>query len=230
MEDIEYGKMSRLYDVFYNKKDYKKEAVFISHFLKDNSHILDAGCGTGSHCKELTALGYTTDGFDLSPDMIAITKEKVNGNFTVASLLDFSSKIHYDAIISFFAVFNHLENYKDFERALSNLKDCLKPDGIIILDLHNPQKNGSKVETVDSITREMKWKICPLTMKEYTDITYTIDNEEYKTSHKFKIFKPSKISKIANRLGFAAIEFYSNYDTNTIATKRSKNIQVVLYT
>lgn len=230
MEDIEYGKMSKLYDVFYSGKDYKKEALFISKFLKDGASILDAGCGTGSHCKELKALGYTTDGFDLSPDMISIAKEKVSGNFTVASLLDFSSKINYDAIISFFAVFNHLWNYKEFEFALSNLKDHLEPKGIIILDLHNPQQNGSKLDIKDNTHRNMKWRICPLLGKEITKITYTIDGEIFETSHTFKIFKMPRIKKIAEKLGFVNVEFYSNYDTTCIATKKSKNIQVVLYT
>ena len=230
MEDIEYGKMSKLYDMFYSGKDYKKEAEFISKFLKSESTILDAGCGTGSHCKELGQLGFKTDGFDLSPDMISIAKEKVSGNFTVASLLDFSSKIHYDAIISFFAVFNHLANYKEFKLALDNLKDYLDKEGIIILDLHNPQKNGSKFETKENASRHMKWRICRLSGKETTKITYTIDGEKFETSHTFKIFKTKKIKKIAEELGFVNVEFYSNYDTDSPATKKSKNIQVVLYT
>lgn len=230
MEDIEYGKMSKLYDVFYSGKDYKKEAEFISKFLKPDAKILDAGCGTGSHCKELKSLGYTTDGFDLSPDMISIAKEKVSGNFTVASLLDFSSKINYDAIISFFAVFNHLQDYEEFEYALRNLKNHLKDEGIIILDLHNPQKNGSKFEIKDNVSRLMKWRICRLCGKETTKITYNIDGEKIYTSHKFKIFKMQRIKKIAETLGFVNVEFYSNYDISSPATENSKNIQVVLYT
>ncbi|MBE5738944.1 MAG: class I SAM-dependent methyltransferase [Clostridiales bacterium] len=230
MDNLEYGKMSALYDKFYAHKDYKREAKFIAHFLNPHSHILDAGCGTGSHCKELNSLGFKTDGFDLSPDMLSIAIKKVEGNFTIASLLDFSSKIHYDAIISFFAVFNHLRNYKELQSALCNLKEHLKEGGIIILDLHNPQHSGEKVDNIDGATRQMKWKVCHLCNKEYTTITYKVDNETMIDTHTFKIFKMHKIKKIAERLGFANIEFYSNYNTSTPATHKSKNIQVVLYT
>ncbi|MBR1984208.1 MAG: hypothetical protein IKA31_00545, partial [Clostridia bacterium] len=134
----------------------------------------------------------------------------------------------YDLIISFFAVFNHLKTYKEFEIALSNLKSSLNDGGIIVIDLHNPQSNGKKVEEIDNITRIMRWKKCRLLNKEFTKITYIINGKKYTTTHTFKIFNLAILERVARDLGFKSVKFYANYDINSIAMPNAKNIQMVL--
>ena len=229
MRNIEYTKMAYLYDKFYSKKDYKVEVEFIRQFIEDKTYsILDAGCGTGNHAKILFDMGYDINGFDRSPDMVAVANSKLPNRFFVDDLLNISSEDKYNVIISFFAVFNHLRNYAEFERAVGNLKDLLVDGGKLIIDLHNPQKSGSKTETMDTATRTMTWRKCNLLKKEFTKIKYTVDNESFITYRSFKIFEIDKIKDIATKLGFKTIEFYENYDINRIGNKSSKNIQVVL--
>lgn len=229
MKNIEYSKMAYLYDSFYKNKDYSSEVNFIKHFILDNtSQILDAGCGTGSHSEILHNLGYKIEGFDISPEMVEIANSKVEDKFFVANLLTFNNEKYYDLIISFFAVFNHLKNYKQFKTALANLKSILQENGTIIIDLHNPQSSGTKSETIDNATRKMTWKKCGLLKKEFTKIKYTINKQIYTTRHIFKIFKQNKLLSIANDLGFKDIDFYENYDITKSASKKSKNIQMVL--
>lgn len=229
-KDIEYSKMAHLYDKFYSKKDYQKEAEFISSFIKKkNIKILDCGCGTGNHAKILFDLGYNVYGFDKSTEMIDIANKKLNNDhFFVDNLLDLKHNGKYQLIISFFAVFNHLKNYNEFKKALSNIKNLLKDNGTIIIDLHNPIKSGKKQETFDNIIRIMEWKKCKFLNKEFTKIDYIIDDKKYSTTHTFKIFNIKKLHKIAKKMNFKNIQFYENYNTNTTATKNSKNIQMVL--
>jgi len=228
MESIEYTKMAYLYDKFYINKNYSKEVNFIKSFTTNNAKILDAGCGTGNHAKILHNLGYDVIGFDKSKDMINIANTKVENHFFVDDLLSFHHKEKFDLIISFFAVFNHLKNYKEFKLALSNLKSTLKDNGTIIIDLHNPQKNGQKKEVAGNAIRVMKWRKCSFTKKEFSKITYFVDGKIYKTKNCFKIFSIKKLHSIAKELGFTNISFYENYDNSTSATIRSKNIQMIL--
>ena len=230
MKDIEYSKMAHLYDKFYSNKNYDKEVMFIEKFVDNPSlKILDAGCGSGTHVKILNDKGYDVRGFDKSKDMIEIANRKLDKHFIVDDLLELQHKEKYDVIISFFAVFNHLKNYKQFETALNNLRNILKANGKIILDMHNPQKNGCKKETVDNATRIMKWRKCNLFKKEFTKIKYIVDGRVYKTKHTFKIFNLGKLQKIANRLGFYKVEFYENYNIENPARENSKNIQMVMW-
>ena len=229
MRNIEYTKMAYLYDKFYSKKDYRREVEFIKKFVDDKSQlILDAGCGSGNHSKILYDMGYNVQGFDKSPDMVAVANQKVPDKFFVDDLLSINCQDKFNVIISFFAVFNHLKNYREFEQAIINLKSLLLDGGKIIIDLHNPQKSGSKTETVDNATRTMTWRKCNLLKKEFTKIKYTVGKDRFVTSRSFAIFDIKKIKEIAIKTGFSSVNFYENYDTSRTASKLSKNIQVVL--
>ena len=229
MRNIEYTKMAYLYDKFYSNKKYSKEVEFLTSLIsRKDCEILDAGCGTGNHAKLLHELGYSVHGFDQSKEMVEIANSKINNCFYVANLLDLESEAKYDLIISFFAVFNHLKNYAQFKKALFNLKECLKEHGTIIIDLHNPQNSGEKTESIDGAIRIMKWKKCKLLSKEFTKITYIVDENKYVTKHTFKIFDINKLDKIAKKLGFLNVKFCENYDIESCASKYSKNIQMIL--
>lgn len=229
MKNIEYTRMAYLYDKFYSKKNYEKEVEFICNFIQNkNAKILDAGCGTGNHAKLLFEMGYDITGFDKSSDMIDIANSKIPNHFFVDDLLSLRTNKKYDLIISFFAVFNHLKSYTELKQSLINLKNHLEENGTIIIDLHNPQKSGKKIENIENATRIMKWNKCKLLQKEFTKITYVIDNEYLTTRHVFKIFNISKLSKIAKEIGFKCIQFHENYNTTSTASNKSKNIQMIL--
>lgn len=229
MKNIEYTKMAYLYDEFYKNKKYTNEVNFIREFIvHKNNKILDVGSGTGNHSKILFDFGYNIYGFDKSKEMVQIANQKIKNHFFIDDILHLKHKEKYDLIFSFFAVFNHLKNYKEFERALANLKDLLNPNGRVIIDLHNPQNNGYKKEMVDNAIRIMKWRKCSLLQKEFSKITYLIDNQKYITKHVFKIFKINKLEKIIFKLGFDIVGIYENYNISSSATLKSKNIQLVL--
>ena len=229
MKNLEYNKMAYLYDKFYVNKNYIKEVEFIKAFIHNSDcKILDAGCGTGNHSKILSDSGYNVAGFDLSIDMVKIANTKIPNKFFVDDLLTISSEDKYDVIISFFAVFNHLKNYKEFRKALRNLKQLLNNNGTIIIDMHNPKKSGNKAEKIDNATRIMSWKVCGLLKKEYTKITYIVGDKKYITRHKFTIFDTNRLEKIARDLGFEKVSFCENYNVNKKANKNSKNIQMVV--
>ena len=153
-KNIEYTQMAKYYDLFYARKNYDKEVEFIRHFAKEGKcSILDAGCGTGNHAKILKDCGFQVFGFDLSEEMIKIASEKLGNTFENGNILNYHSDKRYDIVISFFAVFNHLKTYKEFEIALKNLKGLLNESGVLIIDLHNPSKNGQKIDKFENIVR-----------------------------------------------------------------------------
>jgi SAM-dependent methyltransferase len=224
--------MAYLYDIFYSQKNYSKEVDFICHFTNNtDDKILDAGCGTGNHAYILNSLGYThTFGFDISKEMIDIANKKIPNHFKIGNLLNFSSKEKFNLIISFFAVFNHLKSIKQFKQALLNLKTLCLENGIIIIDLHNPQCSGKKTETIGNATRTMEWRKSSILNKEYSTITFDVNDNHYVGKHTFSIFKLHSLRNLAQQLNFKKVEFYENYNLSKHATAKSKNIQMVLFT
>ena len=224
---FEYKDMAKYYDLFYKNKSYDKEVEFLVNLIKSRKNILDVGCGTGIHMVNLENIGYNCDGIDLNLEMLDIAKSRVKGNLYNGNLLDFKLNKKYDAIISMFAVFNHLNNYEEFLNGIANLFNHLKDNGILIIDLHNGRSTGEKENSYQDYKRIMKWSFNENTFRETTDITYIIDNKEYKDKHIFLIYQITKIKEILDKLNLN-YKLFENY-TFDDATDSSKNIQIVIY-
>lgn len=223
---MEYKALAKYYDEFYNKKEYTKEVEFLKQFIGNNQTVLDVGCGTGIHMSLLEQAGYEVEGIDLNEEMLEMAKKRVRGSLYIGNMLDFKLNKKYDAIICMFAVINHLTSYDELEKTLINFVNHLKENGIIILDLHNPQKSGSKTDSINGETRIMSWTIDEEQEFEHTSIDYIIDGKSYQTVHQFKIFKIDLINELVNKIG-CTCEFYENY-TILSASNTSKNIQVII--
>lgn len=150
---MEYKEFAKYYDLFYQKKDYKKETDFLMNFINQKDQVIDIGCGTGNHASLLIKNGINVEGLDLNNEMLNIAKTRLHTNLYLQDILNINLEKKYDVIISMFAVINHLKDLKELEVCLNNLKNILKDNGKIIIDLHNPQSSGEKTDSFDNITR-----------------------------------------------------------------------------
>jgi len=103
--------------------------------IKDNSIILDAGCGTGSFLKIISKnKTLRLHGIDISPNMLEIAKSKLKNkaelNLIPVEKINYKNK--FDYIFSTEA-FHHYSNQK---KAMKNFNLALKKKGkLIIVDL-----------------------------------------------------------------------------------------------
>lgn len=224
---VEYNSMAKYYDLFYSNKSYERETDFLKELMGNRKTVLDVGCGTGVHMHLLEDSGYIVDGLDLNSGMLDIAKTRVKGNLIEANLLNFNINKKYDSIISMFAVFNHLNDYNEFEEGIMHCYKYLNEDGIIIIDLHNGRKSGEKVSEYKEYKRIMSWKFDEKNFKEYTNIQYIIGDSIYEDKHEFIIYEVEKIKEILdkNKLNY---NLYENYSLNR-ADDFSKNIEIVIW-
>ena len=223
---MEYQEMAKYYDLFYKKKNYDKESTFLENLINKRKTILDVGCGTGLHMHYLEEKNYQVEGLDLNEGMLEVAKTRVKGLLYQGNLLDFQPKKKYDAIISMFAVFNHLNNEQELEKAILHWYKYLNENGILIIDLHNGRKSGEKETTINNYKRIMKWTFDSTTFKEKTEITYMIDDKIYQDTHEFQIYKLSQLESILKKHNFK-YQLYENYSF-TKASDNSKNIEIVI--
>lgn len=225
---MEYKEFAMYYDKFYQNKNYEKETEFLKNFINADDNILDVGCGTGIHAALLTDNGFEVDGLDLNKEMLEIAKTRLKTNLYWQNILEIDISKKYNMIISMFAVFNHLKDTDELMRGLMNLKQLLHDGGKIIIDLHNPQSSGSKIDTYDNMTRVMKWNYGRSLKIEKSDIIFEIDGIKYTDTHTFRIFTIDELKECCERVGLKVVNVYENYDINKEGTSTSKNLQFLI--
>ena len=225
---MEYKEFAMYYDKFYQNKNYEKETEFLKNFINADDNILDVGCGTGIHAALLTDNGFEVDGLDLNKEMLEIAKTRLKTNLYWQNILEIDISKKYNMIISMFAVFNHLKDTDELMRGLMNLKQLLYVGGKIIIDLHNPQSSGSKIDTYDNMTRVMKWNYGRSLKIEKSDIIFEIDGIKYTDTHTFRIFTIDELKECCERVGLKVVNVYENYDINKEGTSTSKNLQFLI--
>ena len=103
--------------------------------IKNNSTILDAGCGTGSFLKILSKnKTLKLYGIDVSRKMLEIEKKKLKNreklSLTPVEKIGYKNK--FDYLFSIIA----MHHYSDHEKAIKNFYQSLKNNGnLIILDV-----------------------------------------------------------------------------------------------
>ena len=127
-----------------------------------------------------------------------------------------------------FAVLNHLESIKELEQALINIRNLLLPNGKIIIDLHNPNSSGKKIDNYKNIKRTMKWNYDKKTKIEQSEILFQINNVIYRDTHTFKIFSIEEIKNICTKIDLKLIAVYENYNIHNLGTNISKNLQFII--
>lgn len=100
--------------------------------------VLDAGCGSGPLSAALAAKGAVMTGFDSSPAMVDLAKQRLGGGaeLHVADLagpLPFADSC-FDTVVSSL-VFHYL---KDWSAPLAELRRVLKPGGRLIVSVNHP--------------------------------------------------------------------------------------------
>ena len=131
-KDTIYSKTNYSFENIENK--YSKDIVsLISKFSNKNDNILEIGFCTPELLLKLRRIGYKVFGLELDP--IAVKKaKKSNINAKKGTLKDTFLDTKFDLIYAI-ALFEHIENPKDF---IGDLYKSLNKNGKIIIQLPNP--------------------------------------------------------------------------------------------
>jgi SAM-dependent methyltransferase len=102
-------------------------------YVPSSGHVLDVGAGWGTLLKFFANQGYQTTGIELSQTTSKFAREKLNlnvFNLTIEKLGELPDE-KYDLI----TMRHVLEHFYDPATVLNNLRDRMKPDGRIIIEV-----------------------------------------------------------------------------------------------
>ena len=117
------------------------------------AHVLEVGCGTGELAAMLVAAGHTVEGFDRSPAMVEVARERIEtegleGRFTVRQMgvegMDALSDGAYGAVVATL-VFSELST-DERRYALQHAFRVLEPGGrLVVADEVIPRTTGRRL-------------------------------------------------------------------------------------
>ena len=131
----------------------------VKQFLLDNqvsnnksSTLLDCGCGNGKNMIYAQSLGYYSEGFDISNNLLDICKNK-GLNVYYQDVLNINAvniNKKYNKIISI-AVLHHLQTFEEQIVAIKNLYDCLDSNGKLLVSFWSKEKSLDDIEDTNYI-------------------------------------------------------------------------------
>jgi 2-polyprenyl-3-methyl-5-hydroxy-6-metoxy-1,4-benzoquinol methylase len=131
----------------------------VKQFLLDNhvsnnksSTLLDCGCGNGKNMIYAQSLGYYSEGFDISNNLLDICKNKgLNVYYQdVLNINTVNINKKYNKIISI-AVLHHLQTFEEQIVAIKNLYDCLDSNGKLLVSFWSKEKSLDDIEDTNYI-------------------------------------------------------------------------------
>ena len=139
---------SPYYPILYKERNHNEALSFIS-VLVDNlplsagDTVLDLACGRGRHARFLEEMGFRAYGLDLSAESIAEARsfESDTLRFCVHDMREPFPELlrELDAIFNLFTSFGYFRDKSENLIVLNNIKEALKPGGVLVLDYLNTE-------------------------------------------------------------------------------------------
>lgn len=206
--------------------------------LAPGAAVLDLAGGYGRVGVPLAKRGYRVTVLDLSPDMLAVGRERASSagvelTWLHADMREVPPAPQHDAVISLFSSFGYFEGDDENERVLHAACKSLRPGGMFLLDAMNREvaiRNAPFslwAEAPDAVTLdEGQFDLAAgrgVTRRIFHDLR-TGERKEYDFS--VRMYTPPEYRNMLERAGCGEVTFYGGLD-RTPLTRESRRIVVV---
>ncbi|MBI2299494.1 MAG: class I SAM-dependent methyltransferase [Armatimonadetes bacterium] len=145
--DAEYGHTARFYDDFGPYRERPDVAFYVEEAQRSGGPVLELGCGTGRVLLPTARAGIAITGLDASEAMLAQCRRRVadepadvQARVTLVrgDMRDFRLDQRYALATIPFRPFQHLVTVAEQLACLHCVREHLRPDGRLVMDLFNP--------------------------------------------------------------------------------------------
>ena len=209
-------KFAYIYDEFMDNVDYNSWFKFIKSYLpkKGIKNVADLGSGTGKMSYLFAKAGYDVDAYDISDDMLEISKSKYNmDNLKFYKLDIVNDRIDrkYGLIMCNFDTVNYFSSLSDLKKFLSNVYNSLEDDGYFIFDFVEVEifdeifENDIFIDETENYTHIMRHEQLSK-YKHLVEMTIFLKEDDiyrkYVEKHEKNIFETEKLLETVREQGF----------------------------
>jgi 2-polyprenyl-3-methyl-5-hydroxy-6-metoxy-1,4-benzoquinol methylase len=123
---------------------FSDDLKFYLSSLKPGMKVLDVGCGSGRLSRTFAANGMQVVGIDRSAEMLAAAtlQKSPNIHYICMDMMDMALQTRFDAAVIAYNTLNLLKDVSHIQCVLSGIRQHLKANGLLLLQIFIPQKDG----------------------------------------------------------------------------------------
>ena len=231
MRQLPYQGLAPIYDYVMRHVDYDEWAAFIRDVFArhdpEAKHLIDLACGTGNVSSELSLLGFSITGADLSEAMVRIAQEKAalrgdDSEFVQRDLRALSGLGPFQGAVCTYDSFNYLLELEDIDEALGQIIRILKPGGLFVFDVCTERNSLTYFsdmrdrESGPGFTYERHSYYETNVRLQHNDFEIRFEGDEtlYKESHVQRIYRLADIEQRIKASPFELVELLAEFTFN----------------
>jgi SAM-dependent methyltransferase len=114
--------------------------------LRPGVRVLDVPCGEGRIAGRLARRGCEVVGIDANEHFLSLARERYpEATFQHGDMRNLQYESEFDAVVNWFTSFGYFDPATN-DKVLAGLARALRPDGRLLLELHNPGRLARLVE------------------------------------------------------------------------------------
>jgi len=135
----QFSRSARVYDLLYSGKQTEQEVDYLQALLarfgvEIGASLLEFGCGTGRHGREIVRRGFALTGIEQSPDMARIAVEKGLPDVIAGDIRSVAIEREFDAVVALFHVVSYQTEIDALLETFANAARHLRAAGIFVFD------------------------------------------------------------------------------------------------
>jgi SAM-dependent methyltransferase len=198
----------------------KKIVTFLDSKYFKNSEAplkaLDIACGDGRHSIVLNQLGFEVLGVDISE--LKIKEARKNETETLKFILGDMRKLFFEQefnlVINLFTSFGYFENLYDNMIALLNMRQAMKPDGILVIDYLNADYVADNLVPQQSLVIEdVEFYITRRITQGFVkkSISVVDNGQKFEFQENVQLFSLQDFTSMLHQSRLEIVEIWGNY-------------------
>ncbi len=229
--------LSRDWEAIVNARDTRKEADFVEKVISKRGFVLDLCCGTARHSIALGERGWNVIGMDLSRNLLAIAKLRIERAGVKMPLvradmrfLPFRDNV-FNAIINMFTSFGYLPSESEDAVSLLEVNRTLRGRGKFLLDLANRdhivktfrERDWAEFEPFFLLERRSLDLMGSRLTSQWTFIQKNT-GQVRSIEHNVRLFTITRVEQLLNEAGLMVQDVYGGYEKQEFALEASRMI------